>query len=75
MKIIVERVKTDFRYSVFCFAFRKSSLIATGDVFDFCFLWQEDADNFINVTQEQYKESLKYFAGQTDQIPIKEFMR
>ena len=73
MKIIVERVKTNFKYSVFCFAFRKSSSIITVDVFDYCFLWQEDAENYTQISQEQYEESLKYFAGSTGRIPIQEF--
>ncbi len=73
MKMIVERVKNNFRYSVFCFAFRKSSLIVTDNVFDYCFLWQEDAEDFISISQKQYEESLKYFAGSTDNVPIREF--
>lgn len=73
MKMKVERFQADFKYSVFCFAFRKSSSIISNDVFDYCYLWQEDADNYPNVSQEDYQEARQYFVGRSVEIPIEEF--
>jgi hypothetical protein len=73
MKIFVERAKADFKYSVFCFAFRKSSLIISDNVFDYCFLWQEDAKDYPIVLEKEYQEASQYFLGRTVEIPIKEF--
>ncbi|MDT5158856.1 MAG: hypothetical protein QOH51_3213 [Acidobacteriota bacterium] len=73
MKMYVERVQQNFQYSVFCFAFRKSSVVLTEDVFDRCFLWVEDAKDYPQITTEQYNEATKYFKGKTVEYPIKEY--
>lgn len=72
MKMQVERVQQNFPYSVFCFAFRKSSII-TGNTFDECVLRIEDADNHPTVSPEDYKVALKYFRGNTGNQKIHEF--
>lgn len=68
----VERVQGDFRYSVFCYAFRKS-LIETGNTFDDCVLKLEDADKFPTVSSDKYQEARRYFHGTTEQQKIYEF--
>lgn len=72
MKMQVERVQQNFPYSVFCFAFRKSSII-TGNTFDECVLRIEDADNHPTVSPEDYQIALKYFRGNTGRQKIYEF--
>jgi hypothetical protein len=72
MKLQVERIETDFKYSVFCYAFRKSSLI-TGNTFDDCVLWIEDAENYPSVSQEEYNLARRYFRGKTEGKKIQEF--
>jgi hypothetical protein len=72
MKTQVERVQRNFQYSVFCFAFRKSS-IDTGNTFDECVLRIEDAENHASVAPEDYQLALKYFGGTTEGQKIYEF--
>jgi hypothetical protein len=72
MKMQVERIQQNFQYSVFCFAFRKSS-IDTGNTFDECVLRIEDADNHSTVSPEDYQLALKYFRGSTKGQKIYEF--
>lgn len=73
MKMYVERVKNDFNFTVFCFAFRKSSANVLERSFDQCFLWLEDAENHKNISQEQFEQAKIYFAGSTGHFAIKEF--
>jgi hypothetical protein len=71
-KIQVERIESNFKYSVFCYAFRRSSII-TGNTFDTCVLWIEDAENYPFVSQEEYDLARRYFGGTTERKKIKEF--
>lgn len=72
MKTQVERVQANFPHSVFCYAFRKS-LIETGNTFDECLLVVEDAEDYQNVSAEDYARASKYFRGAGTPHPIKEF--
>jgi hypothetical protein len=72
MKIHVERVQANFPHSVFCYAFRKSS-IETGNTFDECLLVVEDAKNHPNVSPEEYARACKYFKGAGTPLQIQEF--
>jgi hypothetical protein len=72
MKMRVERVQRKFQYSVFSFAFRKSSII-TGNTFDECVLRIEDAKEHATVLPQDYQVALKYFRGNTGEQKIYEF--
>jgi hypothetical protein len=72
MKIHVERVQANFPHSVFCYAFRKSS-IETGNTFDECLLVVEDAKNYPNVSPKEYARACKYFKGADRPLQIQEF--
>lgn len=72
MKLQVELVQRNFQYSVFCFAFRKSSII-TDNTFDECVLRIEDAKNYPHVDTDEYHTALKYFGGRTGHQEIYEF--
>lgn len=74
MKMQIERVQSDFKYSVFCFAFRKSSLV-TGNSFDECVLWIEDAENHPSVSSEEYQIAKRYFMGAVEgnNVKVREF--
>jgi hypothetical protein len=72
MKMQVERIQNDFRYSVFCYAFRKLSII-TGNTFDDCVLRIEGADNYQAVSPDQYQEAQQYFRGTTGSKRVQEF--
>lgn len=62
MKMHVERFQSDYEHSVFCFAFRKSS-VETGNSFDECVLLIEDAENHLSVSLKQYEMARSYFMG------------
>lgn len=72
MKIQVEIFENNFQYSVFCFAFRKSSL-HTGNDWDDCVLWVEDAENHTTVSKEEYQNAKKHFDGVTRIDLVHEF--
>lgn len=72
MKIYVERREHNFQYSVFCFAFRKSQVL-TDNTFDNVALFIEDAKNYQEISNEDYDDAKKYFAGSTSTIKIREF--
>ena len=72
MKIHVERIQANFPHSVFCYAFRKSS-IETGNTFDECLLVVDDAKNYPNVPPEDYARACKDFGGAGAPLPILEF--
>ncbi|MEO6202478.1 MAG: hypothetical protein ABIP82_04540, partial [Nitrospirales bacterium] len=72
MKMRVERVQQNFQYSVFSFAFRKSSIL-TGNTFDQCVLRIEDAKEHPTVLRQDYQVALKYFRGKTGEQQIYEF--
>jgi hypothetical protein len=59
---------------VFCFAFRKSSLV-TGNSFDECVLWIEDAENHPSVSSEEYQIAKRYFMGAVEgnNVKVREF--
>ncbi|SRR6266498_1815669 len=72
MKMKVERIETNFQYSVFCFAFRKSQILTT-NTFDNVVLLIEDAGNYQEVSAEAYNTAKQYFAGKTSIVRIQEF--
>lgn len=73
MKMQVERVQKDFKYSVLCYAFRKSPLTVNNNLFDNAFLWLEDAKNHPSVSRQDYELAQKYFPGETGKNKIIEF--
>jgi hypothetical protein len=71
-KVQFERFTKNFEYSVFLYAFRKSS-ISTNNSFDEAFLWIEDAADHPEVAEEEFVAASKYFAGISEIKKINEF--
>jgi hypothetical protein len=70
-KLFVELEERNFQYSVFGYAFRKSS-IDTGATFDDIILPIEDAESYDSIPGTQYKRALQYF-GDNEYRSIDEF--
>lgn len=70
-KLLVEMKARDFKFSVFGYAFRKSS-IETGATFDETILRVEDADKYSSVSESEYKLASQYF-GKPRSQHIREF--
>jgi len=70
-KLLVEMKERDFKFSVFCYAFRKSS-IETGATFDETILRVEDSDKYSSVPENEYKLACQYF-GKFRPQHIREF--
>lgn len=70
-KLFVEMRKNGFNYSVFGYAFRKSKL-ETGEKFDELFLNLENAQDYSDVPDDDYREALQYF-GRDKVHQVKEF--
>jgi len=70
--LILEVTKSNFKYSVFGYGFRKSAIF-TNQVFDDIALCIEDYDENIIYSDAQINVASKYFKGKTDQQIIKEF--
>ena len=69
-KLWVERIQNDFKESVFCFALRSSPLKeGVAEVV----LTVSDAWKWVNISPAMLSEALKFFGGQTETRPIKEF--
>lgn len=69
-KLCVELQNRQFKYSVFGYGFRKSS-IETGNTFDEIKLWIEDADKY-SLTSGEYTEARRVF-GKLQSQSIQEF--
>ena len=70
-KLFVEMKQCGFEFSVFCYAFRKSTL-ETGTIFDDVVLAVEDAYKYKSVLDGDYKAALQYF-GKLHSQRIREF--